>query len=139
MPLNYWSYKKGYLHQTFRQILKYKEKKYGLTDKDAYVGIVRCVQEANKKIVKFCRGVIDVFEYGICSCADEEIFEKQCSALEMNIPKIRKGELVVDVNGSKLQKYILGTNKINVINDRFVNEVLIRTEINLEQFFNKNN
>jgi len=33
-----------------------------------------------------------VYEYNICNQADEEIFVKQCAALEKNIPNLKKNE-----------------------------------------------
>ncbi len=79
--------------------------------------------------------MINVFEYGICNIADETIFEKQCRALEKNIPGITKSEMLIDVDGSKIQKYFLETKSIMVINDKFINEVAIKSEIDIDQFF----
>ncbi|MGE7623593.1 hypothetical protein ACQKMD_11160 [Viridibacillus sp. NPDC096237] len=76
-----------------------------------------------------------MIEYNICNQADENIFEKQCLALEKNIPEIVKQDLVVDVDNSKIQNYKLGTSLVTVCNDYYENAVYVKSEIDLEQFF----
>lgn len=76
-----------------------------------------------------------MFEYTICNCADEEIFAKQCIALEKNINGLIKQTLLIDVDGSKIQKYSFIDNEILVINDFFLNEVLIKSQIEIESYF----
>lgn len=49
-----------------------------------------------------------MYEYGVCSQADKNVFNKQCSALEKNITGLRKGALKeIDVDGHIIQSYIL--------------------------------
>lgn len=77
-----------------------------------------------------------MFEYNICNQADENIFTKQCEALEKNIPGIIKKNLLIDVDDSKIQDYSLGEAKITVYNDYYLDGVYIKSQIELEQFFN---
>lgn len=77
-----------------------------------------------------------MFEYNICNEADEDIFKKQCLALEKNIPNLVKKDLVIDVDGSKIQEYVLRGAKITAINNKYLGEVQIISEVDLEQFFN---
>lgn len=77
-----------------------------------------------------------MIEYNICNQADEAIFNKQCIALEKNIPGIIKKELIIDVDNSKTQEYALGGNKILVVNSNYMNEVYVNSEVKLEQYFN---
>ncbi|RDY22874.1 hypothetical protein CHF27_011180 [Romboutsia maritimum] len=76
-----------------------------------------------------------MYEYSICNQADEEIFKKQCKALEDKIPNLEKCNLLTDVDESKLQKYILNGNEINVYNSYYINEVYIKSQIELTQYF----
>ena len=76
-----------------------------------------------------------MFEYSICNQADEEIFVKQCSALEKHIPGLVKKDLSTDVDNSKVQEYTLGDAEITVHNDYYINEVVVKSEIELEHFF----
>lgn len=79
--------------------------------------------------------MINLFEYDICNQFDEDIFEKQCLALEKNIPKLIKQDLLTDVDGSKIQSYSVEEDKISVHNDYYLNEVYIKSDIKLEQYF----
>lgn len=76
-----------------------------------------------------------MLEYNICTQADEDVFTKQCSALE-KIPNIQKGDLLSDVDGSQVQLYALDGKNISVHNSYYVNAVFIKSEIELEQYFN---
>lgn len=76
-----------------------------------------------------------MFEYSICNQADAEIFEKQCTALEKHIPGIEKIDSLIDVDGSETRQYLVDGKKIEVHNSNYTNEVYIKSEIELEQFF----
>lgn len=76
-----------------------------------------------------------MFEYNICNQADDAIFEKQCIALEKHIPGIVKGELLIDVDGSKIQQYERNGASILVYNDWDVGAVYVKSDIELESFF----
>lgn len=80
--------------------------------------------------------MIILYEYNICNQADEEIFLKQCNALENKISNIKKDKLLIDVDESKIQKYLLDGKEIKVYNSNYINEVFIRSEVELEQYFN---
>lgn len=77
-----------------------------------------------------------MFEYNICDQADEEIFTKQCTALENKIPNLIKGKLIVDVDESKIQEYLLGGKKIKVVNSYYTNGIYVKSEIDLILYFN---
>lgn len=76
-----------------------------------------------------------MYEYNICNQADEEIFIRQCNALENKIPNIKKDELLIDVDESKIQKYLLDGKEINVCNSNYMNEVYVKSEIDLMPYF----
>lgn len=76
-----------------------------------------------------------MFEYWICDQADEVIFQKQCEAIEKNIVPLQKKKMIVDVDNSKIQTYVFKGKEIKVHNDYFMNEVYVKSEIELQQFF----
>ena len=57
-------------------------------------------------------GVMMMFEYSICNQADEEIFKRQCNALEKKFSELLvKDNFLTDVDGSKIQTYTLNGKK----------------------------
>lgn len=76
-----------------------------------------------------------MFHYTICNMPDEEIFNKQCLALEKKVPSLIKKDLLEDVDGSLTQIYEKGGRKIIVHNSEYVGALYIDSEIELEQFF----
>ena len=78
-----------------------------------------------------------MFSYSICDVPDEEIFFKQCEALEKNIKGLKKEKLLVDVDDTKIQIYYYDNKEIKVINSYYENELYVESEIDLEPFFKK--
>lgn len=76
-----------------------------------------------------------MFEYWICNMVDDEIFKKQCVAIEKNIAPLQKERLLEDVDGSLIQRYIYQGKHISVYSDYALNEVYIKSEIDLKPFF----
>lgn len=76
-----------------------------------------------------------MFEYWICNIADDEIFKKQCTAIEKNIVPLQKEKILEDVDGSLIQKYTYHEKNIIVYSDHFMNEVYVKSELELKQFF----
>lgn len=75
-----------------------------------------------------------MFEYQICNIEDEEIFFKQCKALENNIPNLYKSKLIeCDI---QLQIYELNGKEILVFNDDELG-VYIKSEVDLIPYFKK--
>jgi len=79
--------------------------------------------------------VINIFTYNICNIPDEDLFNKQCGALEKNIKDLKKDKLLIDVDESKIQIYYYDNKKIKVVNDYYVNALYIESEVELKQFF----
>lgn len=78
-----------------------------------------------------------MYEYSICNKCDEEIFNKQCKALESNIPNLKKKECLIDVDGSKIQKYSIDNKEVKVYNSIDENEVYVISQVELEEYFKK--
>ena len=76
-----------------------------------------------------------IFEYMICNIADKEIFEKQCAALEKKYPNLKKEQQLQDADDSEIQIYNLSGKKIRVYNSYYLNEVYVRSDVDLMAFF----
>ncbi|EFM10162.1 hypothetical protein PaecuDRAFT_3121 [Paenibacillus curdlanolyticus YK9] len=76
-----------------------------------------------------------MFEYNICTKADDEIFNRQCLALEKHIPGLIKRDLLVDVDDSQTQHYELEGGAVTVHNDRYVDAVYVKAETDIEKYF----
>lgn len=77
------------------------------------------------------------YDYNICTEADRDIFIKQCKELEKHIPNLVKDKLIEDVDGSETQIYFLDGKEIAVHNSYYIGVVYIKSEVELEHFFNK--
>jgi len=75
------------------------------------------------------------YEYMICTVVDEDIYYKQCAALEKHIPELQKLDELHDVDNSRLQEYLYYDKTIRVLNDYQLNAVHIESAIPLEPFF----
>ena len=76
-----------------------------------------------------------MYRYMICTCANEDVFYRQCKALELHIRRLKKELFLIDVDWSLIQEYSLDGKQIIVHNSRYLDEVFIESEIELEQFF----
>lgn len=77
-----------------------------------------------------------MYEYNICTRADEDIYRKQCKALEKHIPGLVKGDELTDVDSSKFQEYFLDGKRLTVYNSNYIDAVYIKSEFDLDEFFN---
>lgn len=78
-----------------------------------------------------------MFEYLICNMADDEIFKKQCDAIEKHITPLKKEKLLEDVDGTLIQAYEYVGQKIRVYSDHYIDDVHVQSEVELKQFFPK--
>ncbi len=76
-----------------------------------------------------------MYEYGICNEVNESIYEEQCKIIETKLKGVEKLKLLIDVDGSKIQNYIYKSKKITVVNSLYLSEVVVRTEIKLDNIF----
>ncbi len=76
-----------------------------------------------------------MYHYNICNEADNNIFQKQCRAIEKHIPSIAKEKLLEDVDGSATQIYDLNGKKITVHNSNYIGAVFVESEIAIEKYF----
>ena len=78
-----------------------------------------------------------MFEYTIYTVPDEDVYRRQCRALETNIPGLRKIYELDDADGSLISIYKKDSKEIKVSNDYQVGGVFIDSEIDLLPFFQK--
>jgi len=78
------------------------------------------------------------YDYIVNSIPNEELYYKQCAELEKRLPGIQKLDELQDVDGSRLQKYLFNGKSIRVINDFYLNDVHVVSEIQLNQFILRN-
>ena len=76
-----------------------------------------------------------MFEYHICNQADERLFYAQCNAVEKHIRALEKKELLVDVDGTRVQQYEHRNGHIMVKNDLQVNALYVISEFDLLPYF----
>lgn len=76
-----------------------------------------------------------MFEYNVCNVFDTSIFNKQCLAIEKHIPNIKKSDLLTDVDGSLLKKYVFDDDKIVKVENDVLLGVTIKSDVPLEQYF----
>ncbi|MDR3313260.1 MAG: hypothetical protein LBS96_02245 [Oscillospiraceae bacterium] len=77
------------------------------------------------------------FDTMICNQADEDVFRRQCLALEKALPNLTKGQLLQDVDGSDFQEYAMNGYAILVESDTQVNGVFVRSDVDLRPYFPK--
>ncbi len=75
------------------------------------------------------------YHYTVCNVSDVELYEKQCIALEENIPNIITIFKLDAVDGTDIAKYEVQGKNILVKNSDSVDSVYIDSDIELEQFF----
>ena len=76
-----------------------------------------------------------MFEYNICNQSDEQIFRDQCRAIEKHIPELIKSDLLVDVDGTLVQKYRHARGLIVVKNDVQVDALYVLADFDLLPYF----
>ena len=76
-----------------------------------------------------------IYRYEISDAADEEVFKKQCKALEKHIPGLEKIKYLIDVDYSKIQAYQKEGQQLLVINDIDIDAVYIKSEFDIVPYF----
>lgn len=76
-----------------------------------------------------------MFKYTIHKQADNKKFYDACRQIENNIKDLNAEKPIIDVDGSVIQIYYGGNDKIKVYNDYEVNAVYIDSEVNLDILF----
>lgn len=77
------------------------------------------------------------FSLTVCNQPDEDLFQKQCAAIEKHIPNLKKDSLLEDVDGSSYQKYHHEKGDITVSNDYYVGCLYVDADFDLLPYFKK--
>lgn len=76
-----------------------------------------------------------MFKYNIHKEADNSKFEEACKKIENSIKDLNVEKPLIDVDGSVIQIYSSGNDKIKVYNDYEVDAVYIDSEVNIDELF----
>ena len=76
-----------------------------------------------------------MFTYAISPDTDNKIFLESCVKIEANIKTSTKEDILIDVDGSLIQIYVVEGKKIKLHNDFLVGAVYIKSEIDLSNIF----
>lgn len=76
-----------------------------------------------------------MYNYTISKKTDEEIFNKQCIAIEKHITFLEKEPLLVDVDGTMIQEYKKKDLQIKVVNDFQMNAVYVESNEAIDHYF----
>ena len=75
------------------------------------------------------------YSYNIYDQPDDELFYKQCAALEKHIPNLTKEYPLQDVDGSLIQIYYHEKGEIVVFNDYDIRALYVDSDFDLEPYF----
>ncbi len=78
-----------------------------------------------------------MYEYIICNSADEEIFYRQCRALEKHIPDLQVGKFLDCLDETLIQYFQHPKGKIEVWNHADTDAVYVDSEFDLLPYFQK--
>lgn len=78
------------------------------------------------------------YSYTIYNIPDDDLFTKQCEAIEKNIHGLTKERLLEDVDGSKYQHYRHKNGEIRVCNDYDIYCLYVDSDFDLLPYFKKN-
>lgn len=77
------------------------------------------------------------FYYLICDTPDDDLFYRQCAALEKNITGLQKDSILEDVDGSLIQVYRHAHGEIQVTNSYYHGELCVESDFDLFPYFKK--
>ena len=75
-------------------------------------------------------------EYNVCTCADMEIYKKQCDAIKKKFDDFVV-EDITDVDGTDISIFTKEDKKIKVFNDIAIDAVYVKSTFDLLPYFAK--
>ncbi len=73
------------------------------------------------------------YDYNIFPDNNPEKFKETCKRIQLKFPQAEKKDLLVDVDGSTIQVFIVDGKEIVVYDDYDIGAVFIKSEIELSQ------
>lgn len=77
-----------------------------------------------------------IFDYTISPKNDIKIFKDTCDKLEESFAGILRKKLLVDVDGTTIQEFLLKQKSIVVYDDYDVGAVYVKSQVDLNELFN---
>ncbi len=77
-----------------------------------------------------------MFEYTVYRDNSAKEFKRACAVIEQHYPDAKKGELLIDVDGSVVQTYTHQEKDIDIYDDYDIGIVYVKSEIDLSHIFN---
>lgn len=78
-----------------------------------------------------------IYDYTKYKEADAFQFLEACRQIEKQFPTWKKEPVLIDVDGSQIQEYKKGQERIVVSNDYYVDAVYVESEIELNNLFGR--
>ena len=75
------------------------------------------------------------YTYNVYPEASNKVFDDACAKIEDCIPNLVKSKVLIDVDGSVIQKYSQDNEVIKVFNDIEVDAVYVDSDIDLSSVF----
>lgn len=75
------------------------------------------------------------YSYTICNQMDEDLFKKQCEAIENHVTGLTKKNFLEDVDGSAYQYYQHDNGEILVCNSSIVGALYVDSDFDLLPYF----
>ena len=77
-----------------------------------------------------------MYDYTIYPDNSKEKFKKKCKKIERKYTNAIRKDLLVDVDGTLIQRYIVDNKSIIVQDDYYIGSVFVKSEITLDELFN---
>ena len=75
------------------------------------------------------------YHYTVSTCADEELFFRQCNSIERHVPRVELRLKLHDVDCTRVRFYWHPLGEIVVRNDRQVDALWVESDFDLLPFF----
>ncbi len=76
------------------------------------------------------------YDYTIYPDNSTEKFKETCKKIERKYTNAIRKDLLVDVDGTLIQRYIVDNKSIIVYDDYYIGSVFVKSEITLDELFN---
>ncbi|MGN0605906.1 MAG: hypothetical protein ACI4JM_05240 [Oscillospiraceae bacterium] len=76
-----------------------------------------------------------MFDYNIYNENSVEKFKQACGKISKTFPNLKKEDVLIDVDGTTIQVFSKGNEKITVFNDYDVGAVYVESDIDLNAIF----
>lgn len=75
------------------------------------------------------------YDYTVYKENSSSVFKEACNKIEAYYPNIDKKKLLIDVDGTTIQEYIINDQAVVVYDDYEIGAVFVKSEIDLNHIF----